>query len=259
LGGTIADWIGAGSSGVAVIVSVVVAWLVGRQSKSIAADQLRQQREAYVVSRMQELVGHARAVVLESKTVWNLTNSRFRAELLNIEPENDGARASRQERIADALTRLETEVSLLRAYAVTMPSLLQRDPASAAVRRLQDEGTWLSSAAHFAAFTHFDDPSLWPADSVFEDLVSGQLENVDRRLLAGLPDGMNLDNVPFFSEPGSPWPPLLQQRRAILTQSQSSLASEPMAVAANLAMLPVLDRFQDELIHVLREWNRAAD
>jgi len=258
---TIVDWIGAGASSAAVIVTVIVALIVSRQSESIANDQVRQQREAYLAGRMQELVGHARAVVLEAKTVWSLTSSRFRNELMDIQEDGVAARTSRQERIGEALTRLETEVSLLRAYAVTMPTSIESPQLArgrGAIRRLQDEGTWLSSAAHFAAFTHFEDADSEPTASVFEDLIVGQLENVDNRLLAELPDGTDLSDIPFFSEPGSPWPDILEQRRNILEKSEVFLSGETLPVAANYAITLVLERFQDALIEVLNEWNEGS-
>lgn len=261
MGGTTADWIGAASSGAAVIVSVLVAMFVGRQSASIAANQVRQEREAYLASRMQGLVDHARAVVSEAKTVWALTSSRFRDELLQIPAEDDERRALRQEKIGESLTRLETEVGLLRAYGVTMPSGSEDGPdplARAAVSRLTDEGTWLSSAAQFAAFTHFDDPDDWSDDSVFEDLLVGHLENIDERLLASLPAGTDPDRVPSYFEPGSPWPAILDERREIMRERGRLWAQKPLPVAANKAVAFLLERFQDDLIKVLDEWNKLA-
>ncbi|MET3452853.1 MULTISPECIES: hypothetical protein [Curtobacterium] len=261
MGGTTADWIGAASSGAAVIVSVLVALFVGRQSASIAANQVRQEREAYLAGRMQGLVDHARAVVTEARTVWALTSTRFRDELLQIPAEDEQRRASRQEKLSEALTRLETEVGLLRAYGVTMPNGPENAPdpdARAAVSRLTDEGTWLSSAAQFAAYTHFEDPDDSSDDSVFDDLVSGHLENIDARLLASLPDGMDPDRVPYYREPGSPWPAILDDRRDIMRDESRSWAGEPLPVVANRAVAFLLNRFQDELITVLDAWNKQA-
>jgi hypothetical protein len=261
LSGSIVDWVGTGLSFIAVVVSVIIAFVVSKQSRSIAADQVRQQREAYLAGRMQEIVGHTRAIVLEASTVVSLTSTRVREDLLSIAKEDAPARALRQERISDSLTRLEVEVSLLRAYAVTMPASLGGDSASRAkesIGRLKDEGTWLSSACHFAAFTHFDDEGTWSRDDVLENLAVGHLENVDNRLLAALPEGIDLDNVPKYFEPASPWPQILEERRAILQRHESAWAGEPMSVAANRAVDPVLTRFENALIDVLREWNRSA-
>jgi hypothetical protein len=261
LSGTIVEWAGTGLSFIAVVVSVVIAFAVSKQSRSIAADQVRQQREAYLAGRMQEMVGHTRAIMLEASTVVSLTSTRVREDLLGIAKEDAPARALRQERIGDALTRLEVEVSLLRAYAVTMPSSLSGDAASRArdaIRHLTDEGTWLSSACHFAAFTHFDDEGTWSEDDVLESLAVGHLENVDNRLLAALPEGIDPDNVPKYFEPNSPWPQIMEERRAILQRHESAWAGEPLSVASNRAVDPVLTRFQNALIRVLREWNLSA-
>lgn len=258
--GSLDGWASAILSGIAILVGIALAWLALRQSGRIAANQAAMEEESYLSGRMQGLIEHARATVLEARTILDLASPRL-AELLAFPPEDDSA-SERRSTIRDALTRLEVEVELLRVYAITMPGVGgSGTKASVALSELMDEGAWLySDALHLAILTFDEDPEvvdLSEGQSIVDALMNGSFVNLPRRLLSDLV-GKNPDDVPHYNDPGSPWPEVYRRREKILLETvvaKKSWRPDSLAEAGVWSLAHTVDRFQDALMRVLEEWD----
>src|SRR5690606_35687447 len=118
---------------------------------------------------------------------------------------------------------LQVEVELLRIYAITMPRVGASDSeARSALSDLMDEGAWLYSDALHLSILAFEaspeDVDLADDQSIVDALLNGSFVNLPRRLLSDVV-GMNPDDVPFYSEPGSPWPAVYKRREGVLLES----------------------------------------
>jgi len=259
------SWDGALSSVlsfVAIVIGIVLAALALRQSGQIARGQATQETESYLSGRMQGLVEHARETMLESQTILDLTNPLM-GELLSA-PEGDrDAINERRSAVVGALSRLQVHVELLRIYAITMPAVGRNDSsARTALADLMDEGAWLYSEAMHLSILAFeesplDDVDLSDNESVIGELLNGSLVNLPRRLLSDL-DGKDPNDVPFFSEPGSPWPAIYSRREDVLRRGVVREGSGPrdsLTEAAASSLAHTSERYQGFLMAVLRQWN----
>lgn len=280
--GTWDGWVGAILSGIAVLVGIGLAWwalktserLARRQEKlekklaqrqeELARQQTALDEESYLNSRMQELIQHARTTLAEAQNVQTLTSPRI-YELLSIDPGTQVQVAERQQASLESLSRLRVEVDLLRVYAVTMPMAGSTDRTrSKSLMRLMDEGAWLYSEALHCAIIAFDqdnnqDVVLTDDQNVVDALMNGAFVNLNTRLLSDC-IGLDADKIPYYSEPGSPWPEVYRRREQMLLESimaRKSWTPDSLAEAATWALAHTVDRFQDALMAVLTDWNAS--
>lgn len=277
-------WLSAVLSFVAILIGIALAAVALAQAAKIAKSQAaletwlanRQdamEKESYVSGRMQGLVDHAREAIVEARTILDLTDPRT-SELLSF-PENDPALISeRRTNVLSALSRLQTQVELLRVYAITMPAVASRDDAASvavsrddtartALYKLMDEGAWLfSEALHlatlaFEAESLHDDADLSNEQSIIDALLNGSFVNLPRRILSDL-NGKDPDHVPYMGQNGSPWDGIYERREKILLDSgvaRPSKFTTSLTQYGASALRHTVDRFQDKLIAVLDEWN----
>ena len=257
-------WASAILSGIAILVGIALAWIALWQSHKVASSQAFRDNENYLTGRMQELIDHARAIVMEAGTIQDLTSPRL-TELLSFP--DDGARLVDDDRreVRTVLSRLSTQVELLRVYAITMPKV--NDEATGertALNALMDEGAWLSADALHVAILRFatdaddlDDVDLGDRQSVADALLNGSFVNLDTRLLSDC-IGMDPDSVPSYSEPGSPWPAVYQRREEVLLTTvlaNTSWTPRSLTEAATWSLSHTTNRFQDALMALLTEWD----
>lgn len=260
--GSMDGWVSAILSGMAVLVGIVLAWIALWQSKRIAEGQALMERESYLSGRMQGLIDHARATVLEARTIQSLTSART-SELLSFPPNDAGSLGERRTAVLSALSRLKVEVELLRVYAVTMPAVENDgDSAKSAVFDLMDEGAWLYSEAFHLSTLAFevdsaDDVDLADEKSIVDALLNGSLVNLSTRLLSDCA-GKDYDKIPSFREPGSPWPDVYKRREKMLMDgviSQKSWRPSSLTEAGEWSLEHTVNRFQDRMIEVLKKWD----
>lgn len=260
--GSLDGWVSSVLSGFAILIGVFLAALALRQSGNIAASQEAMEKESYLSGRMQGLVEHARATVLEARTIQDLTSPRT-SELLSF-PEDDASLISeRRATVLSALTRLQVEVELLRIYAITMPAVGTSDSrARVALSNLMDEGAWLYGDALHVSILAFeddedDDVDLSDDQSIVDALLNGSFVNLPTRLLSDCV-GINPDDIPTYSEPGSPWPGVYKRREKVLlggALSKKSWRPDSLTEAGVWSLNHTSDRFQDALMSVLSEWD----
>lgn len=264
--GSLDGWVSAILSGAAIFVGIGLAWWALRVSKKVADSQAAMESESYLSGRMQGLVDHARATILEARTIQDLTSSRM-AELLSIAKDDANSMSERQALVRNALTRLQVEVELLRIYAITMPQVGTSDSeARSALSGLMDEGAWLYSDALHLSILAFEDSGdsgvdLSDDQSIVDALLNGSFVNLPRRLLSDIV-GMNPDDVPYYGEPGSPWPAVYKRRERVLLQrvvAKKAWRPESLAVAGSWSLDHTSDRFQDALMSVLEAWDSLRD
>jgi hypothetical protein len=275
--GALDGWASAILSGIAILVGIWVAYLAlsqaGKIAKSQAALELtisgRQntmEMESYLSGRMQGLIDHARATLLEARTIFDLADPRT-FELLSFPEADSDLVSTRRIEVLSSLSRLQTEVELLRAFAITMPAIgsISGD-ARQALYKLMDEGAWLYSEAFHLSILAFedtpeDDVDLSDHQAVIDALLNGSLVNLPRRLLSDLID-KDPDNVPYLGQPGSPWDSIYARRKKVLLESGVAKPSKflnSLTQFAASSLHHTLDRFQDALIAVLRQWNASKE
>jgi uncharacterized membrane-anchored protein YhcB (DUF1043 family) len=279
--GTWDGWVGAILSGIAVLVGIGLAWwalrsaekissrqaelekeLAGRQEQ-LAQRQTALEEEAYLSSRMQELIQHARTTLAEAQTIQTLTSPRL-YELLSMDPTTPTQQEERQRAALESISRLEVEVDLLRIYAVTMPTAgSDHATPSESLKRLMDEGAWLYSEALHCAILSFDpdhlDVELTDDQAVVDALMNGAFVNLNTRLLSDC-IGLASDQIPSYSELDSPWPEVYNRREQILrdtVMARKSWSPSSIAEAATWSIAHTVDRFEDALMDVLSEWNSS--
>lgn len=261
--GSLDGWVSSILSGIAILIGVMLAALALRQSQKIADSQAAMEKESYLSGRMQGLVDHARATVLEARTIQDLTSPRT-SDLLSF-PEGDFSLISqRRESVLSALTRLQVEVELLRIYAITMPSVGTIDSdARTALSNLMDEGAWLyGDALHLAILAFEDDDDddivdLSDDQSIVDALLNGSFVNLPTRLLSDCANE-DPDAIPNYGEPGSPWPGVYERREKVLlgkVTARRSWRPDSLTEAGVWSLDHTSDRFQDALMSVLREWD----
>ena len=260
--GSLDGWASSVLSFIAILIGVLLAAIAVRQSGKIAASQATMEKESYLSGRMQGLVEHARATVLESRTIQDLASPRM-SELLSF-PEGDlSLTRERRTAVLSALSRLLVQVELLRIYAITMPTVgADRSRARVALSNLMDEGAWLySEALHLSILAFDDDPDddvdLADDQSVVDALLNGSFVNLSTRLLSDCV-GKNFDDIPSYREPGSPWPAVYERRESVLLDSvMSGKSGRPRSLteAGVWSLDHTSDRFQDALMSVLQEWD----
>ncbi|TFD28361.1 hypothetical protein [Cryobacterium cryoconiti] len=255
-------WASSILSFVAIVIGILIAAKALRQSGQIADSQAKMEKENYLSGRMQGLVEHARATVLESRTIQDLTSPRM-SELLSF-PEGDVSLiGERRTTVLSALSRLLVQVELLRIYAITMPSVgADSSRARVALSNLMDEGAWLySEALHLSILAFDDDPDddvdLSDRHAIVDALLNGSFVNLSTRLLSDCV-GRNYDDIPYFNEPGSPWPAVYRRRKEVLlgaVVSKKSGLPGSLVEAGVWSLDHTSDRFQDALMSVLQEWD----
>lgn len=267
-------WVGAILSGVAVLVGIALAWWALRAASKLAKAQLRHDdrlskrqaaldEESMINDRMQELVQHARSTLAEAQKIGHLTSPRI-YDLLSIDGSRPDHLEERQKAALESISRLQVEVDLLRIYATTMPAIDDSGAArSQPLLQLMDEGAWVYSDALHCAILAFsaddEDVQLSDDQSVVDALMNGSFVNLNTRLLSDC-IGLDVDKIPSFSEPGSPWPAVYQRREQILlnaVMAQKSWKPESLAEAATWALAHSINRLQDALLEVLQEWNSS--
>lgn len=260
--GSLDGWVSSVLSGIAILIGIYLAAKALGKGEAIADTQARREEESYLSGRMQGLVDHASATVVEARTIQDLASPRM-SELLSIPPEDGSRTAERRDTVLKALTRLQVQVELLRVYAITMPKTGDKKaPPSAALANLMDEGAWLYGDALHAAILAFEEEPSHDADlsdnqSIVDALLNGSFVNLSTRLLSDC-IGKNPDSIPSFSEPGSPWPSVYKRREKVLLDvvlSRISWRPQSLAEASVWSLDHTLDRFQDAMMSVLQEWN----
>lgn len=262
--GSLDGWASSVLSGIAILIGIYLAVLALRQSREIADSQATMETESYLSGRMQGLVEHARATVLEARTIENLASSRM-AELLSSPQGDANSIEERRSAVLDALTRLQVQVEMLRIYAITMPTGgggASDVSARAALSNLMDEGAWLYGDALHASILAFEvevaeHPDLSDDQSIVDALLNGSFVNLPTRLLSDCVD-KDPDDIPRYSEPGSPWPGVWERREKILltgVMSRKSWRPDSLAEAGVWSLAHTSDRFQDAMMSVLREWD----
>lgn len=261
--GSLDGWVSSVLSGFAILVGVFLAALALRQSGRIAVSQKAMEEESYLSGRMQGLVEHARATLVEARTIQDLTSPHM-SNLLSFTPDIAAAQASeRRTTVLGALTRLQVEVELLRIYAITMPLAGTSDtPAREALSTLMDEGAWLYSEALHVSSLAFEeapdeDVDLSDDHAIVEFLLNGAFMNLPTRLLSDCV-GLNPDDIPKYREPGSPWPAVYKRREKMLMDQAASIKGwrpDSITEVGVWSLDHTSNRFQDALMTVLEEWD----
>ena len=258
-------WVAAILSAVAVVIAIWLANKAIAASNKIAARQAALDEESYLTTRMQELVQHARTTLYEAHNVQTLTSPRL-YDLLSIDQQTEEQIAARQSAVLASLSRLDVEVSLLRAYAITMPRTTQQKRAQVdTLYALMDEGAWLYTEALHCAILAFEEPDSSTAldndQAVVDALMNGAFPNLKTRLLSNCV-GLDPDKIPYYSEPGSPWPEVYRRRAEMLlttVMARKSWHPGSLAEAATWSLAHTIDRFQDSLIGVLQNWDMSRE
>lgn len=263
--GTLDGWVSSVLSGIAILVGIVLAGVALRQSSTIARNQQRMEVEAYLSQRMNELATHAREIVHEAGLIMSAIGPRM-DELLSVSDVSSDEKTARRQAVTAAISRLDASVDLLRIYAVTMPRVGDKSHGpSSAISRLMDEGTWLSANALYSAICVFaegdnvEDVDLNSNQAVADTLLNGTFVNLSPRLLSDCV-GMDPDNVPSMGQPGSPWESIYARRETLLMTEvlpRASWRPDSISEAAIWALAHSSNRFQDALLEVLGEWDKA--
>lgn len=267
--GTIPDWFGVALAAVATIIAVVIAYVVWKQTQRLAEKELSEARqladrennlahESYLRDRMQNLVDFANDMAQSAHQLFALTSPRH-AELLGDDGYFEKSRDEHRELVHEQLSLLAARRDLLRTFALTMPELGAANDSSA-LDRLMDEGAWLYTDALHAAILRFSDDhdvvDMTNRNEVVDALMNGSFGNLNTRLLSAC-RGLDPDRIPYYGEPGSPWPAIYKAREVVMTSIFDGGLPSSLTEAAGWVLMHTLDRYEDALVDVLRAWGAS--
>lgn len=239
----------------ALAVTIYVARIASRQARELANDQARREASMFISAWKQDVLAHGKAALVAARSIEALTSPRL-AELLSDQSVNEADTGALRGEVRHLLAQLETEVALLRAIDTTISDEHQLPVGS--LGSLLNEGAWMDTDATHLAILAFDQ-ELDPEDvadhrTTVDALMNGSFVNLNPRLLAECA-GYAPDDVPTYSQPGSPWPLVYEKRESLLMESSTLKGSwkpESLADAAARSLTFSTDRFEDALVALLR-------
>lgn len=262
---SVTDWLGVVLSSVAIIIGIVVAGMVARQSKQFHDENRVHSEATHARERYESLIGLSTEILDAARTIQTTTSERW-AELVGIttvptSPADDEGRIE----VSRLLTILRNRAEQLMAVESLLPALSMTHQGQAvrqAVQNLRVEAAWLVGDANNAVITFYGGPDYnetltATGRTIIDRLVEDSVCNVNQRLLLG-----TVGHQAYIGTEGNNWEPAMRARVSDLLGEEDPATvdksrTSTMAAETNMLLNTATDRFATALFVLIDNYEVA--